>query len=195
MQTSISIENGWLPGLSRRPSDNYNDRPEGVVVDLLVIHNISLPPGHFTADDDGSDYISELFCNTLDISAHPAFAELAGLRVSAHFLVSRQGRVTQYVPLDKRAWHAGVSRWEGRENCNDFSVGIELEGTDTEPYTDAQYRALTQLTRLLMSYYPGMCLERIVGHCDIAPDRKTDPGPAFDWEIFRAALKGSPISR
>jgi AmpD protein len=184
------MNNGWLQGVRRVPSVNFNDRPENMPVDLLVIHNISLPPGEFSADDLSCSYIDDLFCNQLDVYAHPAFVSLQSLRVSSHFLISRQGVVTQYVPLTKRAWHAGISQWQGRENCNDYSVGIELEGTDNTPYTDHQYAVLTQLTQMLIQQYPAITSERIVGHCDVAPDRKTDPGVAFDWGRYRSSLHG-----
>ena len=179
---------GWLQGVRCLPSPNFNARPATTVIDLLVIHNISLPPGEFGGDNCGNDNIDALFCNTLDCDAHPFFDALRDLRVSAHFFISRAGRVTQYVSLDDRAWHAGVSQWEGREQCNDFSIGIELEGADTTPYTDAQYAALAGLAQILMQRYPAITPARIVGHSDIAPGRKTDPGEAFDWLRFRAAV-------
>lgn len=184
---------GWLQGVRWLPSPNFNVRPADTVVDLLVIHNISLPPGEFGGDNMGNDSVGEdnvdsLFCNTLDCNAHPFFDALRDLRVSAHFFISRAGRVTQYVSLDDRAWHAGVSQWEGREQCNDFSIGIELEGADTVPYTDAQYTALAGLVQILMQRYPAITPARIVGHSDIAPGRKTDPGEAFDWLRFRASV-------
>lgn len=178
--------NPWLQGVRILPSPNHNARPPDTVIDLLVIHNISLPPGRF-----GGDHVDALFCNTLDCDADPFFEQLRGLCVSAHFFINRSGIVTQYVPVAERAWHAGVSQWQGREQCNDFSVGIELEGTDTTPYTDAQYHSLTGLTRLLMQHCPAITPARIVGHVDIAPGRKTDPGPAFDWQRFRAGLASS----
>jgi AmpD protein len=177
------IESGWLRGARRLPSANANERPAGAAVELLVIHNISLPPGRF-----GGGYVEQLFLNCLDCTMHPWFARLQGLRVSAHLLIDRRGRVTQFVPFDRRAWHAGASRFEGREDCNDFSVGIELEGTDERPYTRAQYARLVRVSRALMREYPGITASRIVGHSDIAPGRKTDPGRAFDWERYRAAL-------
>lgn len=173
----------WLQGVRILPSPNCNRRPPDAVIGLLVIHNISLPPGEF----DG-DHVDALFCNTLDCDAHPYFDSLRGLCVSAHFFINRAGIVTQYVPVADRAWHAGVSQWQGRDNCNDFSIGIELEGTDTMPYTDAQYSALAGLACVLMQQCPAITRERIVGHSDIAPGRKTDPGPAFDWQRFRSSL-------
>ena len=149
-------------------------------IDLLVIHNISLPPGQY-----GGDYIDDFFCNRLSAEAHPYFQEIAALQVSAHLLIRRDGVVHQYVPFDRKAWHAGRSLFCGRENCNDFSIGIELEGCDTEPFSEAQYEQLARITVLLQWTYPGITEDRIVGHSDIAPDRKTDPGPHFDWKRYR----------
>ena len=166
------------------PSPNCNARPIGVQVDLLVVHNISLPPGQF-----GGDHITALFTNTLDPDGHPFFKDIAGLEVSAHFLIRRDGECLQFVSTEERAWHAGQSAWCGRQNCNDFSIGIELEGTDTVDYTEAQYAQLCQLVRRLQHRYPRLKDGAIVGHSDIAPGRKTDPGPAFDWSRFRHALK------
>ncbi len=177
---------GWLEPGRRCPSPNYNDRPDATVVDLLVIHNISLPPDCF-----GGRYIEEFFCNQLDAAAHPYFATIDGLKVSAHCLIDRGGEVTQFVSFGDRAWHAGQSSFGGRSECNNFSIGIELEGTDHTPYTDAQYHSLTQITCLLLNQYPALTRERIVGHCDIAPARKTDPGPAFDWPRFHQSLDQS----
>lgn len=176
-------QGGWIQGVRWLPSPNFNARPADTVVDLLVIHNISLPPGQF-----GNDCVDALFCNVLDCDADPYFDALRELHVSAHFFINRAGRITQYVSLRDRAWHAGASQWHGRENCNDFSIGIELEGTDTEPYTDAQYVALTGLSCLLMRECPAITRHQIVGHSDIAPGRKTDPGEAFDWLRFRSML-------
>ncbi|ALU87587.1 N-acetyl-anhydromuranmyl-L-alanine amidase [Herbaspirillum rubrisubalbicans] len=164
---------GWCNIARREPSPNCDDRPEGAVTDLLVIHNISLPPGQF-----GGPYIADLFCNRLDYDAHPYFDQLRPLRVSAHFLIRRDGEVVQFVPAHRRAWHAGVSTFEGRERCNDFSIGIELEGTDFEPFAQAQYAALVKLSQALVSRYG---LTAVAGHEHIAPVRKTDPGPFFDW--------------
>jgi AmpD protein len=180
------LVDGWLQGIRLLPSSHCNARSYNAVIDLLVIHNISLPPGEF-----GGDYVDALFCGTLNCDAHPSLADLRGLRVSAHFFISRQGVVTQYVPVTARAWHAGVSKWAGRDNCNDFSIGIELEGTDTEPYTDGQYVALGELSIVLMRHYPTITQERIVGHSAIAPGRKTDPGVAFDWQRYRSLLLSS----
>lgn len=179
---------GWIQGVRWLQSPNFNVRPANTTIDLLVIHNISLPPGQFGDDNFGNNNVDALFCNTLDCDADPYFDALRDLRVSAHFFISRAGRVTQYVSLADRAWHAGASQWNGREQCNDFSIGIELEGTDALAYTDAQYTALTGLTQILQRQYPAITSERIVGHNDIAPGRKTDPGEAFDWVRFRAML-------
>lgn len=171
---------GWITPAKHVPSPNFNARPPGVVVDLLVLHGISLPEGHF-----GTPYVGQLFTNCLDCTCHPQFEGLQGLEVSSHLLIDRLGRVTQFVPLFERAWHAGKSCFMGRENCNDFSVGIELEGTDHCPYTDAQYRQLACIVRCLQRWFPAISADRIVGHSDIAPGRKTDPGTAFDWVRFR----------
>lgn len=165
------------------PSPNFNERPPNTEINLLVVHNISLPTGDF-----GGEAIEQLFCNQLDCSAHPSFESLIGLEVSSHLLIRRDGVVTQFVPFDQRAWHAGASSWQGVEGCNDYSIGIELEGTDEIPYTKLQYQQLVKISRLLMLYYPRITVERIVGHSDIAPGRKTDPGAAFDWEYFRQQL-------
>jgi len=179
------LEDGWLESAERCPSPNCNERPTGKTIDLLVIHNISLPPGEF-----GGACIREFFCNTLDCDAHPYFEQLRGMEVSAHLLIERSGEIVQFVPFDLRAWHAGQSCFEGRDNCNDFSIGIELEGTDEGPYTGAQYTSLAGVTKALMQAYPGITRERITGHSDIAPGRKTDPGPAFDWRRYLDLLNG-----
>ena len=163
-------------------SPHFDARPTDEV-SLLVIHNISLPPGEF-----GGGYIDDLFLGRLDATAHPYFAGIAHLKVSAHACIFRDGRVTQYVPTTQRAWHAGESLFDGRKRCNDFSIGIELEGTDHEPFTDAQYETLTAMTRAILKVYLKITPKRIVGHSNIAPGRKTDPGPHFDWLRFRAAL-------
>ena len=176
---------GWCREARILRSPNCDARPVGCAIDLLVVHAISLPPGEF-----GGPHVDALFLDRLETAAHPYFAGLAGLRVSAHFLVDRGGRVTQYVATLERAWHAGVSSFDGRERCNDFSIGIELEGTDDTPFTDAQYASLVALTRGLMAGHPGITPARIAGHCDVAPGRKTDPGPHFDWQRYRAALAG-----
>ena len=178
-----AIVEHWLQGARRLASPNCNARPADCAIELLVIHNISLPPGEF-----GGGYIEQLFGNCLDCRAHPAFADLQGLEVSSHLLIDREGLLTQFVPFDRRAWHAGVSNYSGRDNCNDFSIGIELEGTDNSPYTERQYQSLAQVSAQLLACYPGLGPDRIVGHSDIAPGRKTDPGPAFDWDYYRALL-------
>ena len=165
-------------------SPNCDDRPPATPITLVVIHGISLPPGEF-----GGDAIARLFTNTLDPAAHPGFAEVAALRVSSHFLIRRGGTLVQFVPCARRAWHAGVSTWRGRERCNDFSIGIELEGSDERAYEPAQYRALSSAIQALCRAYPSLSPQRVAGHSDIAPGRKTDPGPAFDWSRLRALLQ------
>lgn len=174
---------GWCQQARRVPSPHHNERAAPDDISLLVVHGISLPPGEF-----GGPFIDDLFMGRLDPEAHPYFAGIHQLRVSAHCLIRRDGELVQYVPFGARAWHAGVSSWQGREACNDFSIGIELEGTDEIPYTDAQYFALTGLTRAISARYPAVTMEKIVGHCDIAPGRKTDPGESFQWSRFREML-------
>lgn len=166
----------WLAGARRIESPNAGPRPDPEDISLVVVHGISLPPGEF-----GTGGVEALFTNSLTIDAHPAFADLDGVRVSAHLLISRRGRLTQFVPFDRRAWHAGVSSYRGRLGCNDFSVGIELEGTDSTPYTNTQYARLAAVVAALSARYPKLSLSAVVGHAEIAPGRKTDPGPAFDW--------------
>lgn len=165
------------------PSPNFGPRPEGASISLLVVHNISLPPGQF-----GGDAIERFFCNQLDASAHPYFETIAGMAVSSHLLIRRDGSPVQFVSLLDRAWHAGRSCFRGEKECNDFSIGIELEGADYIPYTDAQYQTLTHLSQMIMTAWPEITADRITGHSDIAPGRKTDPGPAFDWSHFRQML-------
>lgn len=165
------------------PSPNAGERPDPDDISLIIVHNISLPPGRF-----GGPHIDELFTNCLDPDRHPYFREICEMQVSSHFLVRRDGELVQYVSCDRRAWHAGRSCWRGRENCNDFAIGIELEGADDIPYTQAQYHRLAELTALLQSEYPGIDDDAVTGHEDVAPGRKTDPGPAFDWTRFRAQL-------
>jgi AmpD protein len=177
----IDVTTGMLSDVRYVPSPNSNERPIDTVIDLLVVHNISLPPGEF-----GGPHIDALFTNALDPSLHPYFAEIAGLEVSSHCLIRRDGEIVQYVPFNKRAWHAGDSYFEGRENCNDFSIGIELEGTDEIPYTPIQYTVLADLVALLKKTYPEITENRIVGHSTIAPMRKTDPGSVFDWNLLAA---------
>lgn len=181
MAVTISADNwtfaaGWLAAARRVESPNYNARPAGSRPELIVVHGISLPPGCYGGGD-----IESFFCNSLNTDAHPYFAEISGLKVSAHFLIYRSGELVQFVDTENRAWHAGVSEWRGRENCNDFSIGIELEGCDDKPYSDLQYSVLNQLIQALQNQYPLIQRDAILGHCEIAPGRKTDPGPAFDW--------------
>lgn len=183
-RTALALDaDGWLMGGERRPSPHRDQRPAGTAVDLLVIHNISLPPGEF-----GGPWIDDLFLGRLDPKAHPYFRAIAGTRVSAHVLIRRDGHCLQYVPFGERAWHAGASSFGGRERCNDFSIGIELEGADDRPFEPSQYLALAEVTRLLLDAYPGIVPGRIVGHSDIAPGRKTDPGPHFDWARYLALV-------
>lgn len=172
---------GLVEGARFISSPNCDARPAGCAISLLVIHSISLPPGTF-----GGPGIVDLFANRLDPAAHPDYAGLAGLRVSSHFLVRRRGELIQFVPCAKRAWHAGESSWKGRGRCNDFSIGVELEGTGETPFTDAQYRKLAELTRALQARYP---IADIAGHSDVAPGRKHDPGPHFGWARYRAMLR------
>ncbi len=175
---------GWLAGARQVLSPNQDERPEGCAVDLLVVHSISLPEGCY-----GGNEVESLFTNCLCAQDHPSFAEIAPLRVSAHLLIRRDGSLLQFVPFDRRAWHAGVSCFDGRDRCNDFSIGIELEGTDQSPFEAVQYEVLANTAALLMKRYPAITVERIVGHSDIAPGRKTDPGVGFDWAHFRARLQ------
>lgn len=179
----MPIVEGWYTDARRVESPNCNDRPEGAEISLLVIHNISLPPG-----DYHSNSVEAFFCNRLDPSAHPYFETIATLQVSAHCFIRRNGELIQFVPFQARAWHAGRSEFEGEGECNNYSIGIELEGTDTEPYTDQQYGALAEISSELLEKYPKITRYRIVGHSDIAPNRKTDPGPSFDWHRYRAML-------
>lgn len=173
--------NGLLPGARLIPSPNCDERPAGSAIALLVIHSISLPPGEY-----GGPGIIDFFSNTLDAGAHPYYRGIAALKVSAHFLIRRDGELIQFVACGKRAWHAGESNWRGRACCNDYSIGIELEGADDQVFGDAQYGVLAELTRVLQAKYP---ITDIVGHADIAPARKTDPGPQFDWPRYRELLK------
>ena len=178
---------GWCAGVRHCPSAHCNERPQGEI-SLLVLHNISLPPGQF-----GTGKVQEFFTSGLNASEHAYFAGIADMRVSAHFFIERDGQISQFVSCLQRAWHAGVSSFAGRDNCNDFSLGIELEGTDDLPYSEAQYDALVSLLQQLLAAYPALSVERICGHCDIAPGRKTDPGPAFDWPRLRTALLAAPV--
>jgi AmpD protein len=179
----MRVSVGWLDGAERVASPNCDDRPDETDISLIVIHCISLPPGEF-----GGDWIGRLFTNALPAHEHPYFEEIHGLRVSAHVLIRRDGATLQFVPFHKRAWHAGASSHLGRERCNDFSIGIELEGTEEIAYTDAQYERLADLIVSLLGCYPRLSTKGIVGHCDIAPGRKTDPGASFDWVRLHGLL-------
>jgi AmpD protein len=174
---------GFLDGARQVPSPNYDARPADAVIDSLIIHAISMPPGEYGGTD-----IEQLFCNNLDFARHPFYREIDGITVSAHLLVRRDGQIIQFVPFQERAWHAGASSLEGRERVNDYSIGIELEGSDYSPFEEAQYRTLAEVTCALCAAYPGITPQRIVGHADIAPERKTDPGPYFNWARYRREL-------
>lgn len=176
MNFNINVQNGLLYPCQFSASPHCDERPMGTTIELLVIHNISLPPGIF-----GERYIDDLFLGRLPVSGHPYFESIAHFRVSAHLLIRRDGKVVQFVPFHLRAWHAGQSYFAGRSACNDFSIGIEVEGADDVPFEEVQYQQLAHITRCLMKYYPGIQANTIVGHSDIAPERKTDPGPCFDW--------------
>ncbi|WP_027856149.1 1,6-anhydro-N-acetylmuramyl-L-alanine amidase AmpD [Marinobacterium jannaschii] len=184
MSTKFQVVDGWVRGARCCESPNFNQRPLQGDISLLVIHNISLPPGQFAGDD-----VERFFCNQLDFDSHPFYQEIRGVEVSAHLFIRRDGELVQFVSLDNRAWHAGMSEFEGRDQCNDFSIGIELEGTDSQSYTDQQYQVLSVLTQAIQHAYPEISAERITGHSDIAPGRKTDPGEAFDWLRYRSSLK------
>lgn len=179
----------WLFDAERCPSPNCDERPPGADISLIVVHGISLPPGEF-----GGPWIRDLFLNRLNPDAHPYFREITGLEVSAHVVIYRDGRVVQYVPFGKRAWHAGQSCFRGRTTCNDFSIGIELEGSDEKPYSEAQYAQLAALIAALRQAYPGIAPDAIAGHSDIAPGRKTDPGPAFDWPKLAGLLDSGHLA-
>lgn len=184
----VDPNSGLMYGARQITSPNYDARPAGMEADLIVVHGISLPPGEF-----GGPWIDRLFTNTLPPDVHPYFAEVCALRVSSHLVLDRDGAVTQYVSLQDRAWHAGKSTYEGREVCNDFSVGVELEGADTLPYEAAQYHALAKVVAALCAAYPRLSPDRLVGHSDIAPGRKTDPGPAFDWPRARGLVAAACV--
>jgi N-acetyl-anhydromuramoyl-L-alanine amidase len=179
----VDIDSGLMRGVRQVASPNFDSRPEGSEAELIVVHGISLPPGEF-----GGPWIERLFTNTLPPDAHPYFAAVAVQRVSAHLCIARDGTITQYVKFTDRAWHAGQSNYNGREACNDFSIGVELEGTDTVGYDPLQYQALADIVAALCAAYPTLSPQRIVGHSDIAPGRKTDPGPAFDWAHARRLI-------
>lgn len=178
----------WLDSVERCPSEHCDERECTVTdIDVLVIHNISLPPAQSDSDFENR-YVEDFFTGQLDHSLHPYFQDIATLRVSAHLYIKRNGHVVQFVPLNKRAWHAGVSCFEGRGKCNDFSIGIEMQGTDDMPFTDIQYQKLTEITRQIQDLFPKINKKHIVGHSDIAPGRKTDPGPYFDWQRYLSDL-------
>lgn len=181
---AVDQTTGLLHGARWHPSPNSDDRPDGTAIDLVVIHGISLPPGEF-----GGPWIDHLFNNQLDPQTHPYFVAIANLRVSAHLLIRRDGEIVQYVPFHRRAWHAGQSSYAGRPRCNDFSIGIELEGADHIAYDQRQYQMLAQVLQALWRGYPTLVPERLTGHADIAPGRKTDPGPAFDWAHLHQYLR------
>lgn len=179
----FTVTNHLLDQAEFLESPNSSERTKGIKPSLIVIHNISLPPNNF-----GGDYIVDFFLNKLDSSEHPFFEEIKDLKVSSHLFIDRTGKVIQFVDFNKKAWHAGISKFEGKEDCNDFSIGIELEGTDTESYSDEQYQSLTSVTKCLMNIYSKITKDRIVGHADIAPKRKTDPGESFDWPRYRSSF-------
>jgi AmpD protein len=183
----IDRTTGLLAGARQVLSPHFDARPAGVLPELLVVHGISLPPGEF-----GGPWIDRLFTGTLPGDGHPYFREITGQRVSAHALIRRDGQIVQYVPFGERAWHAGQSAYRGRSACNDFSIGVELEGTDDTPYTDAQYQALAALSAALLAAYPSLTEQAIEGHSDVSPGRKTDPGPSFEWARFRELLDQAP---
>jgi AmpD protein len=176
----VDVATGLLVGIKQVLSPYFDERPAGVAPDLIVLHGISLPPGEF-----GGPWVARLFTGNLPADAHPEFIERAGLRVSTHLLIRRDGAIEQFVSFNDRAWHAGKSAWAGREACNDYSIGIECEGTDETPYGPAQYATLRTLLPMLLAAYPAITKDRIVGHSDVAPGRKSDPGPSFDWSQIR----------
>jgi AmpD protein len=180
----IDAATGLLAGARQVLSPHFDARPAGVLPELLVVHGISLPPGEF-----GGPWIDRLFTGTLPWDVHPYFKQIEGLRASAHALIRRDGQIVQYVPFGERAWHAGQSTYRGRSGCNDFSIGVELEGADDTPYADAQYPALAALTAALLAAYTSLTPQAIAGHSDVSPGRKTDPGPSFDWPRFRELLE------
>ncbi len=182
--TLFELKKGYLRGVEQQKSPHFSSRNLHETISLLVIHNISLPAGQF-----GGEQITDLFLGRLDITQHESFADLANIRVSAHCLIRRDGSIIQYVNFNDKAWHAGVSNFCGREQCNDFSIGIELEGTDDIAYSDAQYQQLVKTAKTLQRHYPAITTQNIVGHCDIAPGRKTDPGSSFNWQYFRQCLQ------
>ncbi len=179
----MTLQNGILSTATQVASPYYNQRPINTDISLLVIHNISLPPGSF-----GGAYVEDFFSGRLDSKIHPFFEQIVDLKVSAHFFIKRDGQIVQFVNVNARAWHAGKSEFEGRKNCNDFSIGIELEGTDDSDYSEQQYTQLVQVTKQIMRAHPTITPDRICGHSDVAPQRKTDPGPCFDWQRYRQCL-------
>ena len=179
----MKIESHWLSDVTKVPSPNFDERPVELDISLIVVHCISLPPEQF-----GGEYIDQLFCNRLNSDEHPYFKEIAPLKVSAHVLIRRTGEIVQYVAFNKRAWHAGVSEYEGRQKCNDFSIGIELEGVETREYTNEQYEQLTRVIKVLLGYYPHLSSQHITGHSEISPGRKTDPGDSFNWNRLLQTL-------
>lgn len=182
----IDTQSGWMRGARRVPSPNFDERPGGILPELIVVHGISLPPEQF-----GGPWIDRLFTNSLPAAEHPYFEKIQDLKVSTHVMIRRDGEIVQYVPFHLRAWHAGASCYQGRERCNDYSVGIELEGADEIPYEPAQYRILSAVILALCQAYPSLSPTRLAGHSDIAPGRKTDPGPAFDWQRLYALLRAT----
>jgi AmpD protein len=180
----MNIKNHWLSQATQILSPNFDLRPVEKDISLLVIHCISLPPNEF-----GGDYIDQLFCNQLDPNDHEYFREVHVLKVSSHLLIKRDGNIVQYIPFNKRAWHAGASSYKNRTQCNDYSIGIELEGTETVAYTDKQYEQLAKAIKALLHQYPTLSTKQITGHCHIAPDRKKDPGESFDWARLSLALQ------
>lgn len=180
----FEINAGLLTGAEICLSPNCDERSLGQTISLLVIHNISLPPGEY-----GHNYVKDFFSNQIDVSKHPYFKTIASLKVSSHLFIRRSGEIWQFVPFHKRAWHAGVSEFQGKPRCNDYSIGIELEGTDTSPYSEEQYCQLAKISVCLLEHYKEITLERIVGHSDIAPIRKTDPGKSFNWQHYKGLIQ------
>lgn len=179
----INTVTGVLEPVLFQLSPHHDERPQGLPIDMVVIHGISLPPGQF-----GTGAIQDFFGGHLATESHPSFADIAGVKVSAHLLILRDGSIVQFVPFSQRAWHAGVSQFQGRTGCNDFSIGIELEGTDDIPYEEQQYQQLARVIKLLMTAYSAITHDRVVGHVDIAPGRKTDPGPIFNWDYLKGLI-------
>ncbi|MBR0573101.1 MULTISPECIES: 1,6-anhydro-N-acetylmuramyl-L-alanine amidase AmpD [Pasteurellaceae] len=183
MKSNLTIKNGWLTQSKRVLSPHFSQRSDVNDISLLVIHYISLPPEQF-----GGDFIDRFFEGTLDPTHHPYFKEIKDLKVSAHCLINRNGEITQYVNFNDMAWHAGISQFQSRDKCNEFSIGIELEGSNEQPFTELQYQSLVKLTHIIMRNYPQITQDRIVGHCDIAPERKIDPGQYFNWDYYNQLL-------